>query len=57
MNCLQIMEVIRAKKLWTTKGKTPHATIHAAIVREIAAKGNSSRFKKVARGRFAARKS
>jgi len=41
-----------AKGLWHTNGKTPAATIYAAIIREIASKGNASRFRKVARGKF-----
>ena len=41
-----------AKGLWTTNGKTPEATIYAAIIREIAAKGKDARFKKVERGKF-----
>ena len=39
---------------WTTSGKTPHATLYAAMTREIAAKGKDARFVKVDRGRFAA---
>ena len=38
--------------LWSTKGKTPHATIYAAIIREISQKGKDARFEKVDRGRF-----
>ncbi len=41
------------KGLWQTKGKTPAATIYAAIIREIAKKGDASRFCKVDRGKFA----
>jgi len=41
---------------WNTKGATPHATLYAAIIREIAAKGNEARFEKVDRGRFQIRK-
>ena len=41
-----------AKGLWKTSGKTPAATIYAAIIREIAAKGSESRFRKVERGKF-----
>ncbi len=37
---------------WKTSGKTPHATIFAAIIREIQNKGDASRFEKVDRGRF-----
>jgi len=41
-----------AKGLWKTNGKTPAATIYAAIIREIAAKGKDARFRKVERGKF-----
>ena len=37
---------------WKTNGKTPHATIYAAIIREIQNKGGASRFVKTDRGRF-----
>lgn len=45
---------ILERRLWATSGKTPAATIYSAIIREIMAKGSSSRFQKVDRGRFAA---
>ena len=35
-------------------GKTPHATIYAAMVREIKQKGREARFVKKDRGLFAA---
>ncbi len=38
---------------WKTSGKTPHATLYAAIIREIADKGKDARFKKMDRGLFA----
>lgn len=41
---------------WKTNGKTPHATLYAAIIREISDKGTESRFRKVERGRFEATK-
>jgi hypothetical protein len=45
-----------AKSLWTTPGgKTPHATLYSAIIREIAVKGKESRFVKKDRGQFAAK--
>jgi len=45
--------LVTAKKLWTPgKGKTPEATLYAAILREIGAKGGQARFKKVDRGLF-----
>lgn len=39
---------------WTTSGKTPEATLYAAIVREIQKKGDAARFRKTDRGLFAA---
>ena len=39
---------------WTTKGKTPHATLYAAMSREITVKGSASRFAKSGRGLFKA---
>ena len=39
---------------WKTTGKTPHATLYAAMIREIAKKGKASRFVKTDRGLFAA---
>mgnify|MGYP001572269504 CR=1 FL=1 len=49
----QLVEMARNRGLWTPAGKTPAATLHAAISREIKAKGSASRFQKVGRGRFA----
>jgi hypothetical protein len=39
---------------WVTSGKTPHATLYAAIIREIASKGDAARFTKTDRGLFEA---
>ena len=52
MSCKAIVEKMLTAKLWQTSGKTPAATISAAITREIAAKGDASRFRKVAPGQF-----
>ena len=41
---------------WKTSGATPHATLYAAMIREIRDKGNESRFQKVDRGLFKAGK-
>jgi hypothetical protein len=55
LNVKAIVERAEAKGLWKSRtGKTPHATIAAAIGREIVAKGKDSRFKKVDRGLFTA---
>ena len=53
LNCKAMVETMLAKGLWKTDGKTPAATIYAAIIREIAMKGKDARFKKVDRGQFA----
>lgn len=53
MRCKDIVETMLAKGLWKTDGKTPHATIYAAILREIQTKGKDARFKKTDRGLFA----
>ena len=50
----QVMEVIVKKGLWKSNGKTPEATLYAAVIREIAAKGVDARFVKKDRGVFAA---
>jgi hypothetical protein len=53
MNCVELIEAMAAKGYWTSpKGKTPHATLYAAILREIRAKGKDARFKKSERGKF-----
>jgi len=52
MNCTDIVKEALAKGYWQTKGKTPHSTLYAAMIREIAAKGNKARFRKVGRGKF-----
>ena len=41
---------------WKTSGATPHATLYAAMIREIKAKGKDARFEKVDRGQFQIRK-
>jgi len=48
----EIVALALGRKLWQTSGKTPAATIYAAIIREIATKADAARFRKVARGRF-----
>lgn len=53
MSAKAMVEVVLAKGEWATKGKTPEATLYAAIIREIAKKGNEARFRKVDRGQFA----
>jgi hypothetical protein len=55
MNCMQIIETMAAKGYWTSPGgKTPAATLYAAIIRHIAVKGDEARFRKTGKGTFAA---
>ena len=55
LNTKQMIEQMAAKGLWTSPGgKTPHATLYSAILREIATKGKEARFVKTERGQFAA---
>ena len=56
MDCKAIVEKVLAGGKWSTKGKTPAATLYSAIIREIAAKGPAARFRKTERGKFAATK-
>lgn len=48
----EMVEKMLAKGLWSTSGKTPAATIYAAIIREIGTRGEESRFRKTERGKF-----
>ena len=54
MNTKAMIEAMATKGLWSSPGgKTPHATLYSAIIREISVKGKESRFKKTDRGNFA----
>jgi hypothetical protein len=52
LGCKEMVERMLAKGLWKTSGKTPAATLYAAVIREIAAKGKDARFHKTGRGQF-----
>lgn len=55
MNTKEMIEAMEAKGYWSSPGgKTPHATLYSAILRELA-KGDESRFVKTERGRVTAR--
>jgi hypothetical protein len=55
MTTKAMVEAMEAKGYWKSPGgKTPHATLYSAILREIAAKAKDARFKKTERGKFAA---
>ena len=57
MRAKEMIAAMETKKLWTSPGgKTPEATLYAAIIREIAAKGTAARFRKHERGVFVAGK-
>jgi hypothetical protein len=52
---ITVKEITRAifeKELAASNGRTPHATLSAAMGREIAGKGAQSRFRRADRGRF-----
>ena len=53
LNAKEIVALMLGRKLWSTSGKTPAATIYAAMIREIQTKGDDARFRKVGRGKFA----
>jgi len=58
LNVRQIMEQVTQRGLWSSpKGKTPWATLAAAILRECKAKGDAARFEKAARGKYRLRTS
>ena len=48
-----MVEAMTAKSYWKSPGgKTPHATLYSAILREIKNKKSEARFKKTERGKF-----
>jgi len=57
MNSQDLIKAMVAGGLWTSPGgKTPHATLYAAMTREIGTKGSAARFVKKDRGLFASNK-
>jgi hypothetical protein len=53
LNMKELIAKMAEKKYWTSPGgKTPHATLYSAILREIQTKGKDARFQKVERGKF-----
>ena len=55
MRAKEMIAAMETKGLWKSPGgQTPEATLYAAIIREIAAKGIAARFKKHERGVFVA---
>ncbi len=54
MSSKEMIEAMAVKGYWKSPGgKTPHATLYSAVLREIGKKGKDARFKKVERGKFA----
>jgi hypothetical protein len=55
MNAQELITAMETKGYWTSPGgKTPHATLYSAILRDLA-RGDESRFVKTERGRFTVR--
>jgi hypothetical protein len=53
MTAKEMIEAAEQKGYWKSPGgKTPHATLYSAIIREMAAKGQDARFRKAERGKF-----
>ena len=56
MSCPELIAQMAAKGYWSSpQGKTPSATLYAALAREIRLKGEAARFVKTGPGRFAYR--
>lgn len=54
MTAKEMVDAAESKGYWKSPGgKTPHATLYSAIIREIANKGAEARFRKTERGKFA----
>jgi hypothetical protein len=53
MRARELVNTMIERGLWKSGGRTPWATIYAAMTREIAAKGDAARFRKTDRGLFA----
>lgn len=53
MRTKEMIAAMLEQGLWSSPaGKTPHATLYSAILREITTKGAQARFQKVERGQF-----
>jgi hypothetical protein len=54
MTCKDLIATMAAQGYWTSPaGKTPQATLYAALAREIKVKKDQARFRKSGRGTFA----
>ncbi len=57
MSAKELIEAMATKGYWKSHGgKTQHATLYSAMLREINTKGKDSRFKKTERGKFSINK-
>lgn len=57
MSCKELVEAMAKKRLWKSPGgKTPDATLYAALLRHIRTKGDESRFEKTGPGKFSLNK-
>jgi hypothetical protein len=53
MTCPELIAAMAARGYWTSPaGKTPQATLRAALTREIKLKKDQARFRKTAPGKF-----
>ena len=52
LNTRTILDRAVSRNLWAPEGRTPNATLNAALHRDIATKGDASRFRKAGRGLF-----
>jgi hypothetical protein len=53
MACAELIAAMAAKGYWTSPaGKTPAATLYAALLRELRTKKDKARFRKTERGKF-----
>ncbi len=56
LRTVDLIAEMQSRNLWSSPGgKTPEATLYAAMIREINTKGDAARFKKVDRGLFEVR--
>ena len=54
MRARELITAMAERGLWESPaGKTPHATLYAAMLREARDKGTAARFRKIDRGQFA----
>src|SRR5215472_8106563 len=54
MTCPELIAAMAARGYWASPaGRTPSATLHAALTREIKLRKDQSRFRKTERGKFA----